>query len=608
MPENLGSEVPKIDNSSTSKDKRISGGNITIEKSKIQIEPSKDRLISGSKEQLVNPDENLIKIGNIKKQINAEGKNLEPTTEIKKNESGIDDFWSTFERPLKEQQSSYVSPEYRNVEIKETRELPNNRVEYIFKYPDKDEFAGRVVVYKPYHKYFDYPLKNFVGESGKAFIEELTDIRNEREEIAGKKSLPFRKKSSLPMIEEWRESGEEIRTDRTDIKVGINPITGGFRRLIPMYSRYIDIKDERYWPNIKFPGKLVTKRAVREGDLNTTISLMEKYNEEMFPPVMYVELPKGEYKFYGQKRVCDEYSDNPPAFLVFLMPEGRRMVDLGAGNVERTIDKRYIERVASKTGLSSEEIIEKIVKEPFKFMAHCHMGGYCLSDEWGSDAHYGNFFLSDKGKVLNVSDIDEHETSSVMSEISKKTIYKEDIKNLLRVPPKIDKHPFKKDAGLYDVLSALGVSSKEINNKYIPLALNTYLDTLQKEGASDMRALFTDANSLRESKEDEELFKEYRKRARYEYREDAYKKLEDNLEKVNLTGDLKKKWLKYYKEKLFGKKALGITISARREPRRVRAQIISRLQNKAFSEEHYDNVAHSSIIRPVIKIGKRLFN
>lgn len=687
MPENLGFEVSKIDNSLTNENKRVGENNVNKEKerSKIQGGVIKGEVISSGEELPANPKERETKLtlnesgsseiqrGQIREQLKAASesndhgrvKNPESEREIKKGmgdyvvENGspknlvkdiyykrgvgmpsisfgnigrllekiktifrgsageeyknlikplyreteslrIDDFWSAFGRPLREQPSPYVSPEYKNVDIKETRELSNNRVEYVFKYPDTDKFAGRVVVYKPYHKYFEYPLKDFVGESGKAFVEELTDIRSENEKSTGKKPLPFIGKESLPMIEEWRRKGEEIRTEKTDIKVGINPITGGFRRLIPMYSRYIDIKDERYWPNIKFPGRRITKRAVHEGDLTATISLMEKYNAEMFPPVMYVELPKGEYKFYGAKRVCDEYSDYSPAFLVFLMPEGRRLVDWGSRVIDRTVDKKYIERVASKTEHPFEEIRERIVKEPFKFMAQCHMGGYHLTDEWGTDAHYGNFFLSDKGNVINVSDIDDYkrhksESGSVISETTEKAIYKEDINNLISRPR----------VGLYSVLRNLGVSKKDINNKYIPLALNTYLDTLEKEGASDIRALFTDTKSLHRNKEDREKFREYRRKAVNEFRQETYQKLEDNLEKLNLVGDLRQKWLKYYEKKLFGKKALG-RIFGREGPQQVRAQIISRLQRKAFSEEQYDNEVYPFMIKSGIKIGKRL--
>ncbi|MCK5177071.1 MAG: hypothetical protein KAQ92_05065, partial [Candidatus Aenigmarchaeota archaeon] len=153
-------------------------------------------------------------------------------------------------RPVEKEPSNYKQQEYKKVYSSEPKELPNNCIEYKYKYADTDEFAGRVVLYKPsfeYFKKFGYPLKNFVGERGKAFLEEMTNIRENNLNFAGE--------TSLPMIQEFRETkfnDEEFKEKIISTRLRINPITGGFRRLTFMSS--VNIGGERFYPNVKFPG------------------------------------------------------------------------------------------------------------------------------------------------------------------------------------------------------------------------------------------------------------------------------------------------------------------------------------------------------------------
>ncbi|MCK5176597.1 MAG: hypothetical protein KAQ92_02635 [Candidatus Aenigmarchaeota archaeon] len=81
----------------------------------------------------------------------------------------------------------------RDVQISPPKEVPdiNNCVRYNFNYFEyrKDEktkevkkilgkSAGRSVIYEPFFKYFEYSIKNFVGDAGKSFLEEMTHIRS----------------------------------------------------------------------------------------------------------------------------------------------------------------------------------------------------------------------------------------------------------------------------------------------------------------------------------------------------------------------------------------------------------------------------------------------
>ncbi|MCK4491561.1 MAG: hypothetical protein KAU03_02985, partial [Candidatus Altiarchaeales archaeon] len=311
---------------------------------------------------------------------------------------------------------SPVNPEKREVEIREWRNLEgelHDCVEYKFAYTDNGEFAGKVVIYKPYYDgYVDYPLKDLVGGAGKAVLEEMCRIRYENPEIIGGETdqsmIEEFRNTHYPVHNQrkWQESDERFLLGTLSPHLRASPITGGFRRLALLYSRVI--KGERFWLNPKFPGDMYSRRFLNKKDFIATISLMGKYDEPMFPPAIYVELPKGTYNFYGEERVYDGYTD-PPSFMFFFMPEGRRILDVSSTRAStqaiRGIDREYVEKIASETEFSFDEIVEEIVEEPFRFLAHCHIEGYYLTNWGGTDAHYGNFLLSKEGKVFQVSDI-----------------------------------------------------------------------------------------------------------------------------------------------------------------------------------------------------------
>ena len=455
-------------------------------------------------------------------------------------------------RALKKEASDY------DVKVKKWKEIKNNCVEYIFEYKNTGEFAGKIVLYKPYFQYFDYSLKNFVGEKGKRFLEEMTNIRDKNQQFAGE--------TSLPMIKEWQDSKKRIHSQSIPTRLTINPITGGYRRLTFMYS--VNINGERFWPNVKFPGDIPIKKRLHLADFYTTIFLMEKYNEKMFPSIMCVELPKGKYNFYNTPRIYDKYTDENPRLIFFFTPEGRRMVDFSVqeSQRERYIEREYIDKITSKTGLSFEMIIERIAKDPFRFLAHCHMNEIYLS-MWGTDAHYGNFFLSEKGEVYNVSDIGrKRHTSNIRVKI------KEDIKFLVRYE------------SLRTILRHLKISEEDIKEKYIPMALNTYLETLEKEGAKKLRSLFSDKEALLGFSKDElDILRQEKKEVKQETKKEIFGFLKQNIEQLNLDENEKHQWLEYYGGKIKETdKKWSLYV--------IKDKIIDRFQNNEFKEEDLKKV------------------
>ncbi|MCK5492841.1 MAG: hypothetical protein KAJ14_07010, partial [Candidatus Omnitrophica bacterium] len=367
----------------------------------------------------------------------------------------------------------------RGVTLKERRKLPSNCLECIFKYVDSGEFAGKVVLYEPYFKHFQdigYPLENLVGDQGKTFLEEMTDIRLKNPEFTGE--------TNLGLIQEWQESNREIKTQSTSIPFSVSPLSGGFRRHVTMDSIDIEKDEEIYWLNIKFVGQTEFKKILHTEDFEIAISLMEKYNELIFPPIMYIELQKGEYTVYGQSRIYDRY---PPALLFFFMPDGKRIMDIDPvkHKISR-ISKEYVKTVALEQDLSFKKMVKKIATEPFRFLAHCHTEEYYLTGpgSGGTSAHYGNFFLSlNSGEIYQVCDIAE--VSPKNKRIEKRLLIKLDISNLL----------FSR-GGLYPVLLSLGICEEEIDRKYTPRALYTYLKTLYDCNAQEKHLFNNDLNSF----------------------------------------------------------------------------------------------------------------
>ena len=445
---------------------------------------------------------------------------------------------------------------YRKLKYK-YKNIENGCIQFDFAYADNGGFAGKVIAYKPYFKYFGYSIHNFVGDRGKRFLEECTAIRKKHQEFSGDLE------TELPMIKEWIDSGKKIHSKTIPVPLKISPISGGFRRLMFMYS--VDINGEKHWPNVKFPGDIPIKRALHIEDFQTTIDLMQKYNEKMFPPLIYLELPKGKYTLYDEQKKYDKYINFNPGMLFFFSPEGRRLIDLSVSRdqKDRFINREYIEKVASRTGLSFETLTERIVKEPFRFLAHCHINRYFLGSWRGTDSHYGNFFLSEKGEIFEVSDIGPTRYAGNI-----RIRIQDDIKDLLE------------DAdSLEDVLEYLNIPGEEIE-KYSHMALNAYLRTLEEENAKDLRSLFDDEESLLINEKDRNLLKKEKKENEREFKKGICSFLEKNLGSLNLNGGVKKKWYNHY---------VG-EIKKTDEPwdlDKIEAEIQERFQNNKFSEEEF---------------------
>ncbi|MCK5176360.1 MAG: hypothetical protein KAQ92_01415, partial [Candidatus Aenigmarchaeota archaeon] len=347
--------------------------------------------------------------------------------------------------------------EYKKVYSSEPKKIENNCIEYEYKYADTNDFAGRVVLYEPsfeYFKKFGYPLKNFVGERGKAFLEEMTNIRYNNLNFAGE--------TSLPMIQEFRDTklkDNKFKEKIISTRLRINPITGGFRRLTFMSS--VNIGGEQFYPNVKFPGD--QKKHISFDYFKSSVILMEKFpNINLFPPVMYVELPGDQYNFYGNKITYDK--NKSPAFLFFFTPEGRRTLNMSIEqtNQDKYIDSKYISHVSDKNKKEIDEIIANIVQAPYKFLAKCHSCGFYLSFWRGSNIHYGNFFLSESGKVFNVADITMHKENS----------YSIAIKRDLAVF-------YASNGGLYTLMRRLNFSKEDIS-MIEKVGKQTYLSEIKK--------------------------------------------------------------------------------------------------------------------------------
>ncbi len=452
--------------------------------------------------------------------------------------------------------------------------IENNCIQFDFTYADNGKFAGKIVAYKPYLKYFGYSPYNFVGERGKEFLEEMCDIRYKNPRFAGK--------TTKSMICEWL--GKDIRAKSLPIPIKINPVTGGFRRLTFMHP--VEINGRKYCPNIKFPGQLSYKKKVYETDFYKGIEQIEKHNGRFFPPIMIVDLPQGEYTFYGKKEKYDGYSKGNPSFIFFFMPDGKRVLDITTkGRVLNHIRVEDINRISRETKIGFDAIVERIVKEPFIFLARCHASGFCFSDSSGTDAHYGNFFLSTNGEIYSVSDFGHEYHSNNSRKI--KYYMKQDI-NYLIGRRKIYL-PFYRGEGLCAVIRYLNIPKEEIEQKYIPMASEAYLETLERVGATELIDAYRGGDIFQEkgvllSGDEEGIIDRYHKEDRIRAHGKICTSLEENLEKVNLDDETKTQWIKYYQDKIFNKSFFSLLNPFSNKS--IKSEIIERFRNNGFSENN----------------------
>ncbi|MCK5177863.1 MAG: hypothetical protein KAQ92_09125, partial [Candidatus Aenigmarchaeota archaeon] len=194
------------------------------------------------------------------------------------------------------------------------------------------------------------------------------------------------------------------------------------------------------------------------------------------------------------------------------MPEGNRIFDYDLEEkLSKCIDEKYVRNVASNSGISFEKIFERIAKKSFEFLAHCHICKYYLTNDddsfekANSGAHYGNFFLSEKGTVFNVADIDN------ISDFA------------------IDKNTLRKDINY--LLEDLNYILYNFNFKekdrivYSSIAVNNYINTLKQNGAEKIISKFITPMSLEDKIKFPKLFSAF---------EEIYK---DDLDKspINLN-------------------------------------------------------------------------
>ena len=208
-------------------------------------------------------------------------------------------------------------------------------------------------------------------------------------------------------------------------------------------------------------------------------------------------------------------------------------------NQDKYIDSKYISHVSDKNKKEIDEIIANIVQAPYKFLAKCHSCGFYLSFWRGSNIHYGNFFLSESGKVFNVADITMHKENS----------YSIAIKRDLAVF-------YASNGGLYKLMRRLNFSKEDISMiekvgkqtylSEIKKIANNNTDNFVKKNANAILSSFSNEESLALTSDEKDKVNSDIKTNVNSIKEKTINDLEKHLNKIRINENLKEQWLSHY--------------------------------------------------------------
>ena len=238
--------------------------------------------------------------------------------------------------------------------------------------------SASIFLYEPnffpvYGSKFPLDLVWLAGSGGRRLMEQLSEAR-----LAVDEDSPLMKK---PQFREWRESPGAGGIP------GVCSKTTSFRRHV--LDRECVVRGKPRLVQIKIAGeeKNSTHRVLSGADFDFGVEVLERCGEVgMAEPILKVEYPPEEFRFYGKRRA------DAARMIFFEFVPGFRLFSMGQ---QLSVNDAHVEYIAGTSGRPFSQVLEDTVVSPMSFLGLVHGLGVLLKTE----GHIANFTLDEDGVV-----------------------------------------------------------------------------------------------------------------------------------------------------------------------------------------------------------------